>query len=408
MNGEKAIGSLQKLVNGSLSHEEHVVLMDWIQNSDSKQVEFVMEQYADIVLKLEKHSADPLLFQQIKETIARKAKDELEIIQMIPEESNNKEYKVKKLFTWYRAVAAAVLILMFGAGAYWLKQSRLEKQVASIEKNILKNDIAPGKEGAILTLDNGTQIVLDSVQNGSVAQQGNGLIVKEDGQLSIRQNGNISSGQVYNTMSTPNGRQFKLVLADGTTVWLNAASSIYFPTSFPGEERTVTVTGEVYFEVAHNARQPFIVKVKGEEIRVLGTHFNVNAYSNEEAIKTTLLEGSVKVQDSNGQSLMIKPGQQAIGTGNGHLTVNDAVDIDGVMAWKNGLFNFNNADIKEIMKQAARWYDVEVVYEGDISNGRYIGKVARNTNLGEMMKILELNGVKYRIEGRKIIIMASP
>ena len=269
----------------------------------------------------------------------------------------------------------------------------------------MNHDVAPGGNRAVLTLANGSQIILDSAANGNLAQQGNTKIVKLDsGQLAYNSLNERSDDVLYNTISTPRGGQYQIVLADGSKVWLNAASSLKFPTAFTGKERKVELTGEGYFEVAKNARMPFRVAVTGMTVEVLGTHFNINAYIDESTIKTTLLEGSVKVAKSDRQ-LVIKPGQQAELTPNAEFIIHNSIDVDEVMAWKNGLFNFNKADIKEIMRQAARWYDVDVVYEGNISGEKYIGKVARNTNLSEMMKILELNGVKYRIDGRKITVM---
>ncbi len=325
---------------------------------------------------------------------------------------------VRKM-AWRKIAAAAIIILMLGAGIMWFTNNKKQDNIALNEKPKIKNDVAaPNTVNAVLTLGNGQRIILDSTGNGTLAMQGNVQVVKLDnGQIAYKASPNPSEGggqAVYNTLSNPRGSKvINITLNDGSKVWLNAESSLRFPASFTGDERKVTITGEAYFEVAHlplsgggrEGGRPFIVDVTGTEVKVLGTHFNINSYNDESAIKTTLLEGSVEVSlPSQRGGVRLKPGQQAIKTGDGKLTINNNVVIEDVMAWKNGLFNFNNADIQDIMRQAARWYDVEVIYEGAPSAERYKGKVARNTSLAEMMKILELNGVKYRIDGKKIIL----
>jgi len=315
---------------------------------------------------------------------------------------------VRKM-VWRKIAAAAIIILMLGAGLIWFTNNKKQDNIALNEKPKIKNDVAaPNTVNAVLTLGNGQRIILDSTGNGTLATQGPVQIIKSgDGQIAYKGN---SDETVYNTLLNPRGSKVvNITLNDGSKVWLNTESSLRFPASFTGDERKVTVTGEAYFEVAHNEKKPFIVDVSGTEVKVLGTHFNIHAYNDESNIKTTLLEGSVEVSVPSSSSLervgvRLKPGQQAIKTGDGKLTINNNVVIEDVMAWKNGLFNFNNADIQDIMRQASRWYDVEVIYEGTPSAERYKGKVARNTSLAEMMKILELNGVKYGIEGKKIIL----
>ncbi|MBA3674769.1 MAG: DUF4974 domain-containing protein [Chitinophagaceae bacterium] len=333
--------------------------------------------------------------------IDKRKMDKMLLKVLYPEGAPVYQMQKRKIFSWTKIAAAAIIILMVSAGVYWYTaiQTKSDKLIAKEESSI-QNDVAPGKEGAILTLANGKQIVLDSAGNGKISD----AAVKNGNEISYL-NGEKSIIE-NNTMSTPNGRQFQLILADGSKVGLNAASSITFPTAFTGKERKVSVTGEVYFAVAHNDKIPFIVEHNNISVQVLGTHFNVNTYADETLSRITLLQGSVKVallQAKGYKTIILKPNQQAQVTS--EIKIVNVVDVDEVMAWKNGLFNFKNADIKEIMRQAARWYDVDVIYEGNISNEKFIGKVARNTNLSEMMKILELNGVKYRIEGKKVIVM---
>jgi transmembrane sensor len=268
--------------------------------------------------------------------------------------------RVRSMRRWY--AAAAVILLLLAAGAFfYFNQQPTQKESTEIAE---VSDIAPGKDGAILTLADGRKVVLDSLGNGIVANEKATTIVLKNGQL-IYQNGQAAGdAPVYNTMHTPKGRQFQLVLPDGTKAWLNAASSIRYPTFFAGSERRVQVTGEVYLEVSPNKAMPFRVDVNDEaEIEVLGTHFNINSYSDEPSMKTTLLEGSVKVKVKQSNALAIlKPGEQAQINTDHTLQTNNEVDLGKVMAWKNGFFDFENVAITEVMKQLERWYDITVVY----------------------------------------------
>jgi transmembrane sensor len=318
--------------------------------------------------------------------------------------------------------AAAILVLMTGA-AYYLYTKQQASAVAKKERT-LKNDVEPGSNKAILTLANGTTIVLDDASNGVVAQEENAKVLKpEDGQLLYEQEGNSGNGKLsYNTLATPRSGQYQLVLPDGTKVWLNSESSIHYPITFAGNERRVEITGEAYFEVARvklssGQRVPFIVEKGDMQIEVLGTHFNVNAYNDESAIKTTLLEGKVRVVKKTGtaqQSAILAPGEQAViadARGKANRVDNDRIkinkaDVDNVVAWKNGLFHFESADIKTVMRQLARWYDVEVVYEGaTVKNDPLFVEVSRNTRLSDVLKVLQESGsAKFTIEGKKIVV----
>jgi len=303
--------------------------------------------------------------------------------------------------------AAAVLLLLASGSYFFLHHAHSKTELASIKKNTLINDIAPGGNKAILTLSNGKKIILDSLHNGVVTQQGNSKIVKlNNGKLEYQsEKSKMESAVQYNTVVTPRGGQYQLVLADGSKVWLNAASSIHFPTAFTGNERNVEITGEAYFEVAHNATMPFHVKVNNMDVEVLGTHFNINAYDDEGVMKTTLLEGSVKVSEGN-ESIFITPGEQAeVGNSSDNIEVKKDVDLDEVVAWKNGKFIFNNSDLKSIMRQLERWYNIDVVYKSKIPDEEFIGIISRNVNISEILKMLETTGaVQFEIDGRKIIV----
>jgi len=280
----------------------------------------------------------------------------------------------------------------------------VQQQIARSQPS--NNDLAPGGNKAILTLSTGKQIVLTGARNGKLAQQGDADITKTaDGQIVYGKGDESAAAEVsYNTTSTPRGGQFQVVLADGTKVWLNAASSITYPTVFTGTDREVEITGEVYFEVAHNAAKPFRVKSNGQIVEVLGTHFNINAYKDEPVITTTLFEGSVKINKGTASALL-KPGQQSLVTENNHaIKITDNVDLDQALAWKNGKFYFTNTDIEEVMRQVARWYDVDIEYEGKVPNIRLSGSCYRNLTASKALAILEYTGINFKIEGRKIIV----
>ncbi|MBO9562851.1 MAG: FecR domain-containing protein [Niastella sp.] len=314
---------------------------------------------------------------------------------------------------WGWAAAAAILALY--AGIYIWKMNT--KEAARTDYAVDTKYIEPGKNGAILTLADGTRVVLDSLGNGVVATQNGTQVLLKNGALAYDA-ANAAAGAVgYNMMVTPKGRQFQVTLPDGTRVWLNAASSLRYPTVFTGAERRVEVTGEAYFEVAHNAKMPFRVNAHNKAaIEVLGTHFNVNAYENEKATSTTLLEGKVKVAETDSllstpDSRLLKPGQQAqvvhrSNTGGaGVMVVNNNVDINKVMAWKNGLFNFEGASLGEVMRQIERWYDIEVAYEKGIPNIEFEGKMTKDVPLKDLLVMLEKSDIHFRIEDRKLIVL---
>jgi transmembrane sensor len=324
---------------------------------------------------------------------------------MVEKEINQEKREVKvfsgRLVRRWVAVAA-LFIVIATVGFVWLTKKdpgspAADKQVSSAPV------IQPGKEGAILTLADNSKIVLDSAGKGIIAVQNGSKIELRDGQLVYHANG--STNEVYNTMSTPKGRQFRIVLPDGTRAWLNAASSLRYPSAFAGKERKVEVTGEVYFEVAKNPSMPFKVKVNEDmEVIVLGTHFNINSYSNEPSINTTLLEGSVRFINGNEQTVL-RPGQQAQANSRQKIKVITDVNLKRIMAWKDGVFDFNNASLQEVMRQLERWYDIEVVYEKGVPNIEFVGAMGRDLSLSDVLKGLKLSEVNFRLEGRKLIVM---
>jgi len=306
----------------------------------------------------------------------------------------------RKKHWWPAAAAAAVLVLFIGS--YFWKGTQVVTNEHT-EELPAPYVIKPGGNKAVLTLADGSHIELDSSREGTLTTQGSALVVNNSSSiLTYGANKNSTGEQVYNTLSTPRGGQYCLVLSDGTKVWLNANSSIRFPATFNGDTRSVSIKGEAYFEVAKNKAKPFLVTAKEATITVLGTHFNIMAYEDENMMTTTLLEGAVKVSKGD-RFKILKPGVQA-------QILEDAtmktaiVDLEEEMAWKNGWFNFNSWDIQRIMRQISRWYDIDVVYEGKVPTGHYSGIVSRENNISQVLQIMKAGGVDFKIEDRKIIV----
>jgi len=312
---------------------------------------------------------------------------------------------------FFRLAAAAAIVALCFTGIYaWLNPA--DKKVVSKSGSSRQQisipghkDILPGTNKAKLTLADGSSIILDDARNGSLATQGTTEVLKSDGKLTYQPSGRRSGEVFYNLISTPRGGQYHVELPDGSLIWLNAASSVRFPTVFAGESREVEITGEAYFEVIKNAAKPFVVKVNQSEIRVMGTHFNVMAYHEENTVKTTLLEGSVRVLDGS-TSKILKPGQQSRLLENGHMSVKDGIDVNEVVAWKNGFFHFESDDIGTVMRQLSRWYDVDVRFSKSRNEELLFAEIPRDTKLSEALKALELTGkFKFELQGRTVIVM---
>lgn len=310
-----------------------------------------------------------------------------------------------------RIAVAAGIVLLFSSLAIWLN-NRGSITAAATAKTVAPvtpaTDIEPGGNKAVLTLADGSTIVLDSAANGALASQGNISIKKLDnGKLAYEVNGKTiteNDEAFFNTITTPKGGQYKVILSDGTLVWLNAASSIRFPVVFTGNERNVSVTGETYFEVAKDAAKPFKVAVKNQAIEVLGTHFNVNAYDDENAIRTTLLEGRVKVVALGNTQKYLQPGQQSAVNNTGSISIINNADTEEAVAWLKGRFQFNSTNLRTMLRQIARWYDAEVEYRGNM-DVHFTGQLTRAENVSKVLEKLQLTGeVHFKIEGRKIIV----
>lgn len=315
--------------------------------------------------------------------------------------SGKSDTPVIPLWRRLRTIAAAIIILVLAGTTYYiLHTTKRSPDLAGLpQTQRYKNDIPPAHQGATLTLSSGQTIRLDSAANGTIASQDQTTIRKQDSALSY-----IGKSQpetvFYNTVSTAKGQTYQVQLADGTEVWLDAESSIRFPTSFPGPDRIVGITGQAYFEVARNANKPFRVQAAKETVDVLGTHFNMNAYEANQL--TTLLEGSIRVS-AGSNTRILAPGQQAqAATGAIHIIPNP--DLDETMAWKNGRFGFHGASMEQIMTQLARWYDIDVAFKGKIPE-TFVANIARDLPLSRMLGLLEMTKeVAFTIEGRKITV----
>jgi ferric-dicitrate binding protein FerR (iron transport regulator) len=316
-----------------------------------------------------------------------------------------KRKKSSKIILWASSIAAVALIV-FGIGSNFYKQDQAEIVVNEAPPKVYDKD--PGGNKAVLTLADGSKIVLDDAVNGTIAKQGEIRISKAaDGSiiydippvLAVLKTGTT----FYNTIETPKGGKYQIILPDGSKVWLNSVSSLRFPAVFNGKERNVELTGEAFFEVVSNKEKPFIVKTNAMSVLVTGTQFNIMAYSDEKYSATTLVEGSVNVSNKT-SNMVLRPGEQVVSNEGAKLSKN-IVDVEQNIAWKNGLFQFSNSDMRTVMNQISRWYDVTIEYQGMVPEKHFGGYISRESKLSQVLKILELSGVKFKIEEKKIIVL---
>lgn len=373
--------------------EEEQWMLDYLESTDNPELEEIMRQKFDEAARQQNENP---LNRDISSRILKNIHEKTGI-ETVPDHNRTRRI-------WLVRLAAACLLIGIATTIFiFINRGTNDTSTATVKTNPApKKEIVPGTDGAILTFSNGKEIILDSAKNGMLSLQDDFRIIKQEGQIIV--DPQAVPGEVsYNTLTTPRGRQFSLVLADGTKAWLNAASSIRFPNSFTGDERKVEITGEVYFEVVKDPAHPFKASVNGMDITVLGTHFNVNAYDDESSMITTLLEGSVEVSRNTDRMLLI-PGQQAQLPGQGGIKLIKNADVDEAVAWKNGRFLFNSSDLKTIMRQISRWYNVDVVYEGTVSNRIFTGDLSRTTSLDTFLKVLEESDIHFRIEDGKLIV----
>lgn len=377
---------MEQFISGEITPEGKTMLLSMLDNP----------QYSEEVNAILQENYDSVEIPVVSPESTKKFMDELKSKM---NSSKVKEPSVIGLFNWRKIAVAASVLIAIGIGSLVFFQKKDSSPVMVAVKPT--QDKEPGKTGAILTLSNGSKIVLDSVGNGVLANQNNTTVSKKNGRLVYK--AGKDAQVVFNTMTTPRARQYNLELSDGTKVWLNASSSITFPTSFAANERKVILTGEAYFEVAKDKR-PFRVAVNGMQVNVLGTHFNINAYDDEASVNTTLLEGSVLITEK-AKKVLLKPGQQAQKQKSGAITVNDNVNLEEVMGWKNGVFYFENANLQTVLRQLSRWYDVDVVFERGIPARTFEGEIQRNLQLSQVLKILEKNKVHFKIDGNVLRVM---
>ncbi len=379
---ERMIKLAEKWLNGTITPEEKNEFDRWYNSFD------------DTVYETDSSKGEIQLRERIKKQIFSQAHI-----------THPDKQPIRSLYYWLGLAAA---LLLFAAAGAWFFTST--KPAPGHYSRYKKQDLLPGSDKATLTLAGGRIIMLNNASDGPIASEGvveiskaaGGKVIYNSAAITARQKGNAFT---YNTLTTPRGGQYSLTLTDGTKVWLNAASSIKFPTSFAGNSREVTVTGEAYFEVAHNPARPFRVIINNQQIEVLGTHFNVNAYADEPDIKTTLLEGSVKVINKN-RTATLYPGQQALVDHAGTvIAVKTLPNAHEIIAWKNGFFEFNQASTATIMRQVARWYDVEVTYSGKLPDKTFSGTIARDVNASQLLEILSYSGLHFKIEGKKIMVL---
>ncbi len=405
---EKYSFLLYKHLEGTLTASEQQQLAQWMSDMpDSRLLLEEMDNDAQLAEALKQYH--PGNRQVLESRIWEVVKSGLPQPQVIPLYRRN----------FFRLAAVAAVVLLLTAGIYYSFIYRPAAKLLPQQQQVLVNEVqAPATNRATVTLADGSTVYLDSIHNGQLALQGNVKLIKlANGQIAYHlpaAQAGTASGEIlkelqYNTLANPRGSKvIDMQLSDGSHVWLNAGSSVTFPVAFTGNERRVSITGEAYFEIAHDNAKKFIVTANGTTTEVLGTHFNVNAYGDESDIKITLLEGSVKVSSLiTHNSSFIKPGQQATihHSSNSSFIIHHSVDVEQAIAWKNGLFSFSDADIYTIMRQISRWYGVDVQYNKAITE-KFRFKASRNTGAGNIFKILEATGeVKLKVEGKTVIVM---
>jgi transmembrane sensor len=323
-------------------------------------------------------------------------------------------------YYYLKSISIAALILLFISTGLYFYSNRVISEPEQFAEIDVRNDILPGYNKAILTLADGSKISLDDAANGLLASQGNIAITKtENGQIVYEKNNVdkskfIAHRSAINTIQTPKGGKYQIRLPDGSKVWLNSASTLSYPTTFAGNERKVQLKGEAYFEISPNKNVPFRVESDNQIVEVLGTHFNINSYDDEDYVKTTLLEGSVKViLNSNPNEIsktkLLKPGEQSLTKSNQSGIRIENADTEKAIAWKNGYFKFRNTPIKEIMREIERWYDVELVYEGKIPSDEFTGFISNDVKISAVLKIMEESGgVKFSVKGKKLKVKSMP
>lgn len=394
---KQEIALLWKFIDGTITEPECHALSAYLQSSETEN----NPEFEAVLRKVYLNAAEaPAMPEEASKRVLQRLMRSIQ--QQLKEKYPVADSPVHRVHfmrqAWFRYASAAVLVITFSIFA-WMILKPADQQQTSSNTTTPVPVIPAGTDKAVLQLADGKTIQLDS-SAGQIIHDGNLNVNNNSGKLNYE---GVSSKVEWHTLSTPRGGQYNLRLPDGTEVWLNAASSITFPNSFTGNEREVKITGEVYFEVAQQKSQPFKVDIDGRaSVEVLGTHFNINAYTDEPYIATTLTEGAVKMTDRK-QSAVLSPGQQARINTKGMNVLKNA-DTDLVLAWKNGLFRFEAASIEEVLRQFARWYNVEIVMEQNDPDILFSGEVNRNLTLMQALTVLEKMGVRFSLRGRHLTV----
>lgn len=400
MEKEIVVFLLQKHIAGTLTEAEKNELTEFISRRQNKEI--ITATLEELLSKeqplpeFEENRFMPLLAGILK----------ADAIEDKEEEADSTIGK-RPVFSRKTIMLVLLAVIILGAtGVYFYYFNPFASKTIHYNNDSILNEVRPGGNIAVLTLSDGSTMVLDSADTGFVAQQGNAKIIKSaNGELTYTVSGEPNSTSLFNTITTPHGGQYQVVLSDGSRVKLNSFSSITYPTTFVGKERRVTITGEAYFEIAKNVKRPFRVKAYDMEVEVMSTEFNINAYTEEPAIKTTLMKGILKLTN-NEMMLMLHASQQGQFDKEGKFSVGKNIDTNEVIAWKNGYFQFNNTDVKTVMRQIGRWYNVDIVYEkGTHADQEVFGEIRRNVNLSEIIKMLKKNSINCRLDGRSLIVM---
>lgn len=376
----------RKWLNGSITHQEKQEFADWYNRGQDEPLHI----HSSVATSEEEHR--------------------LRLLASI-ENRIDMPGPARRLPAYSLSIAAAISLLVLAAAGHWMFKNR-DVPHLQVPALALAADIAPGGDKATLTLADGSELDLQKLADGQLHSEQEFSILKQQGALIYKTSHEPAHLTGRNTITTPRGGQFRVVLPDGSKVWLNASSSLEYPTRFDGDSRMVRLTGEGYFEVAKDLTtggkpKPFLINVNDrEKVEVLGTHFNIMAYTEEQVIRTTLLEGSVRVSKNNSAySRLLRPGQQSVFSKRKGFEIRSNIDLAESVSWKNGQISFKDADIRSIMRQIARWYDVEVRYQGDIPDRLFNGGISRSSNLSGVLKILELNDIHFKVENRTITVM---
>lgn len=409
LNASYIASLLFKRLSGTITASEEAVLADWLTNNPANDA-FAQQLEEDGFVKdiadrspAQMNDLRRELFSRIQQATGIETSIDAGDESVLPLQTDRRERS--GVLAYMRSnfmKAAAVLLIVAGAGTMWLLHQRSQSATSTDKPVAINTTIAPGGNHATLKLSDGTLISLDSANVGAIAQQENVAISKSaSGTVEYNVKGS-GAATAMNTLSTPKGGQYKLVLPDGSKVWLNAASSITFPARFSSQDRKVSITGEAYFEITNDATRPFFVKAKETEVKVLGTSFNINAYDDEPVLATTLIAGAVMVNNKM-HSQKLQPGQQTQTKGE-ELSLIKNTDVDAVIAWKEGFFNFQDMHLQAVMRQLERWYDIEVAYEGSVHNIAFYGKLSKDLTLQETLDGMAKTGLHFRLEGRRLIV----